>query len=136
MKKLTLLLLLVPILANNNTIKTPLIKKEIQIAEISFIVSGTVYHAVENQTDDTPLITASGAKINPQNPQKFIAISWDLRDYFKFGDTVVIAGGPKDSIWVVEDLMNKRWTHKIDFLVPKHIYTKYNKLKIKKWKNY
>ena len=32
------------------------------------LVTATVYHAVEGQTDNTPLITASGKKINPNNP--------------------------------------------------------------------
>lgn len=127
-------MLVLPFFANNNIFRIPLTKKEIS-TEISFLVNGTVYHAVESQTDDTPLITASGKRINSNNPQKFLAISWDLKEHFKFGDTVIVSNGPKDSIWVVEDLMNKRWKMKVDFLMPTHVYTKYEKVKIKKYNN-
>jgi len=43
-------------------------------------VTATVYHAVEGQTDSTPLITASGKKINANNPasHRWIAVSRDL----------------------------------------------------------
>ena len=32
------------------------------------VVDATIYHAVEGQTDSTPLITASGKHIDPNNP--------------------------------------------------------------------
>ena len=47
---------------------------------ISELVTATIYHAVPGQTDDTPFVTASNSKINPENPQghRWIAVSRDL----------------------------------------------------------
>jgi hypothetical protein len=51
------------------------------------IVSVTTYSPTIEQTDSTPLITASGYKINPANPkrQRIIAVSRDLKRKSKFG---------------------------------------------------
>lgn len=51
---------------------------------------------------------------------RWIAISRDLKEKFKFGDTVIINSPTESKLngeWVVKDLMNKRWTEKIDFLM-------------------
>ena len=83
-------------------------------------VAVTVYHAVEEQCDSTPDITASGFKIDLSNPyaQRIIAISRDLKHEFPFGTKVRIAGiGKYSGIWTVQDVMNKRWTNKIDLLI-------------------
>ena len=94
-------------------------------------VTATVYHAVEGQTDSTPLITASGKKINANNPasHKWIAVSRDLEPLgFVLGAKVIVSGaGNMDGVWIVQDRMNKRWTHRIDFLV--------NEDTMGKWKN-
>jgi len=96
------------------------------------LVTATIYHAVPEQTDSTPHITASGAHINMDNPQshRWIAVSRDLEAKgFTFGVRVRITGaGDLDGIWTVQDRMNKRWTSRIDFLVSK-------KLKGGKWEN-
>lgn len=113
------------------TVTIPEKVSDIETLELAIPIA-TVYHAVESQTDNTPLITASGAKINPDNPQKFIAISQDLLEYFKFGDTVIITGGPRDSVWIVEDVMNKKWNMRLDFLVKAPEMGVYRNLKIKK----
>lgn len=86
----------------------------------------TVYWAVSNQTDDTPLITASGYKINPNDLPNIVAISRDLRKEFSFGDTLVVTS-PKElqGEWIIQDLMNKRFTNKVDFLVPKGTMGRY-----------
>lgn len=83
-------------------------------------VTLTTYHAVAGQTDSTPFITASGYKINESNPEndKIIAISRDLKDRFKFGDSVLISNtGKYDGVYYVHDVMNKRFTKKIDILI-------------------
>jgi 3D (Asp-Asp-Asp) domain-containing protein len=96
------------------------------------MVTATIYHAVPEQTDSTPFITASGAHINKENPQshRWIAVSRDLEEKgLIFGVKVNITGaGQLDGIWTVQDRMNKRFTNRIDFLVNK-------KLKGGKWEN-
>ena len=85
------------------------------------VVDATIYHAVEGQTDSTPLITASGKHINPNNPagHRWIAVSRDLEKLgFVFGEKVLVTGAEQmDGVYVVEDRMNRRWTKRIDFLV-------------------
>ena len=86
-------------------------------------VTATIYHAVEEQTDSTPNITASGYEINMADPlsDRIIAVSWDLENVygFKMGDMVHVSGtGVLDGIWFVRDRMNKRFRKRIDFLVP------------------
>ena len=86
-------------------------------------VTATIYHAVEEQTDSTPNITASGYKINMADPlsDRIIAVSWDLENVygFKMGDMVYVSGtGVLDGIWFVRDRMNQRFRKRIDFLVP------------------
>ena len=86
-------------------------------------VTATIYHAVEAQTDSTPNITASGYKINMDDPlsDRIIAVSWDLENEYKFkmGDKVHVEGaGLLDGIWFVRDRMNPRFRKRIDFLVP------------------
>ena len=88
---------------------------------ISELVTATIYHAVPGQTDDTPFVTASNSKINPENPQghRWIAVSRDLEALgYTFGTRVCVDNaGPMNGYWVVQDRMNKRWKHRIDFLV-------------------
>ena len=86
-------------------------------------VTATIYHAVEEQTDSTQNITASGYEINMADPlsDRIIAVSWDLENVygFKMGDMVYVSGtGVLDGIWFVRDRMNKRFRKRIDFLVP------------------
>ena len=96
------------------------------------LVTATIYHATPEQTDSTPFITASGARINPENPQghRWIAVSRDLEAKgMTFGVKVCIRGaGDLDGVWTVQDRMNKRWNNRIDFLVCKT-------LKGGKWEN-
>ena len=98
-------------------------------------VTATVYHAVEGQTDDTPLITASGKHIDPSNPasHKWIAVSRDLEKLgFVFGTKVIVeCAGEMNGIWTVQDRMNRRWTHRIDFLVNEDKMGKWDKVSIK-----
>lgn len=97
-----------------------------------FIVTATIYHAVPEQTDSTPDITASGKQIDLTNPLKhrWIAVSRDLEAKgLTFGVKVCVTGaGDLDGVWTVQDRMNKRWKHRIDFLVNED-------LKGGKWEN-
>lgn len=96
------------------------------------IVIATVYNAVPNQTDSTPLITASNKHIDADNPGKhrWIAVSRDLEAYgFVFGAEVCVEqAGAMNGLWIVEDRMNRRFKNKIDFLVD-------NSIILGKWTN-
>ena len=86
-----------------------------------YVVTATVYHAVEGQCDDSPLITASGAKIASAESaydHRYIAVSRDLLDVFPYGTMVEVSGcGELDGRWVVADTMNRRYKGYIDLLI-------------------
>ena len=102
------------------------------------IVTVTTYSITEGETDSTPLITASGFKINPNNPKRhrIIAVSRDLKRKYKFGTKLRIKGAGKyDGTYTVRDVMNKRYTKRIDILVGKSDkQTKLKKVKVYKLK--
>ena len=86
-------------------------------------VRATMYHPVEEQCDDTPLITADGSKIDPYEVSNWnwIAVSQHMLTRnggpFNYGDTVYVFGTEhKDGMYVIKDCMNKRKTNQIDFL--------------------
>ena len=86
-------------------------------------VRATMYHPVEEQCDDTPLITADGSKIDPYEVSNWnwIAVSQHMLTRnggpLNYGDTVYILGTEhKDGVYVIKDCMNKRKTNQIDFL--------------------
>lgn len=98
------------------------------------LVTVTTYTISEGQTDSTPLITASGYRLDSINPkkQKVIAISRDLKRKYKFGQKVRVKGAGKlDGIYTVRDLMASRWTKKIDILInPEDMGTKIRRVKL------
>lgn len=90
-------------------------------SEVTYIVTATVYHAVEGQCDDSPLVTASGARISSAESaydHRYIAVSRDLLDVFPYGTIVEVSGcGELDGRWVVVDTMAKRYKGYIDLLI-------------------
>lgn len=92
------------------------------------VVRGTDYHATRAECDADPLTTASGQRINLKRLRagrvRWVGISRDLhrstspRGLFRFGDTLlVVSSYPEiNGRWVVQDLMNARHHHRIDFL--------------------
>jgi len=110
------------------------ISKILGIIGILFIetVTATVYNAVPEQTDSTPFITASGARIDKNHPElhRWVAVSQDmLKRGYKFGMRIEVSGaGDLDGIWEIQDVMNVRYTNCIDFLVE-------NTRKLGKWDN-
>ena len=83
-------------------------------------VSLTTYTTDTAQTDSFPLITASGLHLDSANPKKsrIIAISRDLQKLFSFGDKVKLSNAGKfNGIWLIHDLMNKKYRNKIDILI-------------------
>jgi 3D (Asp-Asp-Asp) domain-containing protein len=84
------------------------------------LVSLSTYKADTSETDSTPLVTASGFKLDSLNPRKHrvIAISRDLKELFAFGDKVKLTNAGKfNGIWFIHDLMNKKYKNKIDILI-------------------
>lgn len=98
------------------------------------LVTVTTYTISEGQTDSTPLITASGYKLDSINPkkQKVIAISRDLKRKYKFGQKVRVKGAGKlDGVYTVRDLMASRWRKKIDILInPEDDGRKFRRVKL------
>ena len=96
------------------------------VAEISIVVTVTMYNAVESQCDSDPLVTAGMYKINPKkaSDHKWVALSRDLLKrwggQFDYGDTIRIENaGEKSGVYTVVDTMNPRFTKKIDILETK-----------------
>lgn len=86
-----------------------------------YVVTATVYHAVAGQCDDSPLVTASGAKISSAESayeHRYLAVSRDLLDVFPYGTKVEVSGcGELDGEWVVADTMNRRYKGYVDLLI-------------------
>ena len=84
------------------------------------VVTLTTYSPNEGETDSTPNITASGFKIDVDNPgkHKIIAVSRDLKRKWKFNQKVRIRkAGKYNGVYTVKDVMNKRHKKRIDILV-------------------
>ena len=94
------------------------------VQRAKFKMTITVYNAVREQTDSTPNIMASGAKIDISRAHEYgyCAVS---RDYLSrwggilnYGDTIWISGTPDlNGAWIVQDTMNSRYTKRVDLLV-------------------
>lgn len=109
----------IPNSSKNIDVKIKKIDLEI-IGEFRKIVTLTTYTIDPLQTDSTPLITASGFKLDSINPRRHrvIAVSRDLKRKLKFGDKVRLSNaGRFNGVWYVRDLMNKRFKNKIDILI-------------------
>jgi 3D (Asp-Asp-Asp) domain-containing protein len=104
----------------------------------SEVVTVTTYTPTVEECDSTPLITASGFKINERNPRRhrIVAVSRDLKRKYKFGTKLRIKGAGKyDGTYTVRDVMNKRFRKRIDILVgKKDKQTKVKKVKVYKIK--
>lgn len=94
-------------------------------------VNVSVYNPSISQCDSTPLITASLKVIDTnllkQNKLKWCAISHNLKQKYKYGDTLHIQGiGKLSGKYIIVDLMNKKYFNKVDIL---HYNLKYCKTK-------
>jgi 3D (Asp-Asp-Asp) domain-containing protein len=114
------------------------IDEYVSTATPSEVVTITTYTPSVEETDSTPLITASGFKINERNPKRhrIVAVSRDLKRKYKFGTKLRIKGAGKyDGTYTVRDVMNKRFRKRIDILVgKKDKQTKVKKVKVYKIK--
>jgi 3D (Asp-Asp-Asp) domain-containing protein len=127
MKIIIVILLLFPKTVGNGKFISQIPRNEpIQLVEPIVvdmeIVTLTIYSPIEGQTDSTPNITASGFKIDLDNPRKhnIIAVSRDLKRKWKFNQKVRVKGAGKyNGVYTIKDVMNKRHTKRIDILVNK-----------------
>lgn len=96
-------------------------KVYVEVESEVYVVTATVYHAVEGQCDDSPLVTASGAKISSAESayeHRYLAVSRDLLDVFPYGTMVEVSGcGELDGVYTVADTLNKRYKGYIDILI-------------------
>lgn len=88
----------------------------------------TVYNAMPEQCSGDHLVTADGSIIDPQKVEdgiiRWVAVSRDmLIDDYKYGDKIeIISEDPLISgIYEIHDTMNKRFTKRIDILMPRKI---------------
>ncbi len=116
MKKMLCVFLVLPNVFSGLSSSVPKVPKEVEY----YTVQATVYTSNPKETDSTPNITASGFRLDPSNPKKhrIIAVSRDLKQKLGFGKRVRIEGaGIHNGEYTVRDVMNKRWTNKIDILI-------------------
>ncbi|MBB6610754.1 hypothetical protein H7F15_06870 [Pontibacter sp. Tf4] len=91
----------------------------------SLEVSASVYFPEPHQTDNTPFITADGSRINRKDPaaHRWIAVSRDLHTRWggdlAFGDSLWVTGisDELDGLYIVRDVMNRRFRKQVDILV-------------------
>jgi 3D (Asp-Asp-Asp) domain-containing protein len=93
----------------------------VEVESEVYVVTATVYHAVEEQCDGSPLVTASGARISSAESayeHRYLAVSRDLLDVFPYGTMVEVSGcGELDGVYTVADTMNRRYKGYIDLLI-------------------
>lgn len=94
--------------------------KKDSLAYDSIKVTVTVYHAVEEQCDDTPLITADGYNINVNKPERVIGASRDIVAMTGYGNKLYlkIPDAPYlDGEYTLHDTDNGKLTRHIDILI-------------------
>lgn len=106
-----------------DNLSTEVVQIEKQIDTIYFnsplekIITLTVYNPVENQCDNTPLVTANGIKIDLEKLKKreikYCAVSRDLLSEIPYGSIIYIEGHGE---YEVVDTMNKRIKMGVDIL--------------------
>lgn len=96
------------------------------------IERATTYQATAAQCDSIPLTTADGSQIDPDNYQRWVALSRDLLSRwggeFNYGDTIEVYSKDHPNLngeWEIHDCMASRYTMSIDFLMePEKNYPK------------
>jgi 3D (Asp-Asp-Asp) domain-containing protein len=115
---LTILLSLYPLSINIGNVPNSYIEVSKPISYET--VTLTTYSPTEGETDSTPHLTASGFKIDKDNPKRhrIIAVSRDLKKKWPFGTKVKIKNAGKyNGVYTVKDVMNKRHKNRIDILI-------------------
>ncbi len=75
----------------------------------------TAYNSLPGQTDNTPCITANGFDLCKNNTQNVIAAN-----FLPFGTKVRFPDYDPDTIYTVQDRMNKRYTYRADIWMQNH----------------
>jgi hypothetical protein len=96
------------------------------------LARATTYQATIAQCDSSPFTTADGSHIDPDNYQRWVALSRDLLTRwggrFDYGDTLDIYSKDHPNInglWVIHDCMAPSYKLSIDFLMePEKNYPK------------
>lgn len=131
---LTILLSVVPML-RSATAKLEFLtfnsQPQVEIRHVLNVL--TVYNPVEEQTDQTPFITASNARIDAaklyNQEIRWMALSRNLlarwQGSFHYGDTVLLDSGDPaiDGKWVIHDTLNKRYADRGDLLFDSRVRT-------------
>jgi len=101
----------------------PRVKIPVRHVVVHLPVTVTIYHPVEEQTDSTPHIVASGKHIDIPNARahRYLAVSRDLHVRWggplSFGEIVRLEGaGDLSGYYIVEDTMNARFKNRVDIL--------------------
>lgn len=88
----------------------------------------TTYWCDTAQCDSNPYSTADGSTIDPNNPQRWVALSRDLLfrwgGPFHYGDSIEIYSNKfphLDGFYEVHDCMNAQYEMSIDFLMNKEM---------------
>jgi 3D (Asp-Asp-Asp) domain-containing protein len=92
----------------------------IALAPTQDIVTATTYKLTARENGPYGNVLASGFKANKKHPglNRVVAVSRDLLKKYPFHTYVLIKNaGLFNGIWKVEDVMNKRFTKRIDFLL-------------------
>ena len=100
-------------------------------------VTVTTYKLTARENGPYGNSLASGFKASYKHPglHRVIAVSPDLLKYYPFHSYVIIKGtGKFDGIWKIEDIMNKRFTKRIDLLIDWKVkHNKFNNIIIKSY---
>ena len=114
-----------------------LILSVIMLFDHTDTVTATTYKLTVRENGPYGNNMASGYKVSYKHPglNRVIAVSRDLLKHYPFHTYVIVKGAGKlDGIWRVEDVMNKRFTKRIDFLIGwKAKHNKFNNVTIKSY---
>lgn len=107
----------------------------ILLLNIQDTVTATTYKLTVRENGPYGNNMASGFRVNEKLPgnDRVIAVSRDLLKKYPFHSDVIIKGAGKlDGKWKVEDVMNKRFRKRIDFLLNWKVkHNKFNNITIK-----
>lgn len=82
-------------------------------------VTVTTYSPTIEQCDSNPTQTASGYIIKGTSNENIVAVSRDLINWkLNFNDTIEIKGTAYDGKYIVKDLMNSKWSKRVDICIP------------------
>ena len=102
-------------------------------------VTATTYKLTKAENGPYGNHMASGYTVSYKHPgsSRVIAVSPDMLKRYPFHTRVLIKGAGKlDGKWIVEDIMNKRFTKRIDFLINWKVkHNKFNNIIITKYDN-